>query len=281
MEEERKGEENEVEQVSSEELKKAKKKKRDITIIVVLVIVLLIGYLFTLDGVKERVSSFSLQQKSLPSVQELDRENDDQFSYVIGSLFASQLAPSLDQIRDQGDAINNEIVLQAIRDVLLEKENLSMTEEQVNEFIQLKDEQAIEEFEEESQKNAQAGEDFLSSYKERDGVTETENGVLYTALEEGSGALVGENTALVSYEGRLVDDTVFDVSPDGETVPFSASQVIPGLGEVLSSMQVGDSWEIVIPSDLAYGEQGIPESGIIGPNETLIFTLTVEGIETE
>lgn len=110
-------------------------------------------------------------------------------------------------------------------------------------------------------------------------MVETENGVLYTILEEGSGALVGEKSALVSYEGKLVDGTVFDSSQEGQTVPFSASQVIPGLGEVLSVMQVGDSWEIVIPSSLAYGEQGVP--GTIGPNETLIFTVTVEDIDSE
>ena len=241
--------------------------------------VLAVGYIFTLEGVKEKFFPFSLSQKSLAPVKELDIENDNQFSYVIGSLFASQLAPSLDQIREQGDEVNNEIVLQAIRDVLLEKKTSSMTEEQVNEFIQLKDEQAMEEFEKNAQKNAESGENFLATYKEKEGVVETENGVLYTILEEGSGALVGEKSALVSYEGKLVDGTVFDSSPEGQTVPFSASQVIPGLGEVLSVMQVGDSWEIVIPSSLAYGEQGVP--GTIGPNETLIFTVTVEDIDSE
>lgn len=133
-------------QKSSEETRKEKKKKRDFTIVVVLVVVLAVGYIFTLEGVKEKFFPFSLSQKSLAPVKELDIENDNQFSYVIGSLFALQLAPSLDQIREQGDEVNNEIVLQAIRDVLLEKKTSSMTEEQVNEFIQLKDEQAMEEF---------------------------------------------------------------------------------------------------------------------------------------
>jgi len=277
MEEAKKEEDKVIEEKSDsntlpKEVKKEKKKKRDLTIVVGLVVLLVLGHVFMLDGVQERIASFSLSQEKLSTVKELDIENADQFSYVIGSLFATRLSPPLEEIREQGEDVSNEIVLQAIRDVLLEKENTPMTADQAAEYIQLKDEQALGELE-------QVGEAFMEEYVENEDVIEADNGVLYTVLEEGSGAVVGENAALVSYTGMLIDGTVFDSSPEGETATFTASQVIPGMGELLSSMQVGDSWEMVIPSELAYGEQGIP--GVIGPNETLIFTITVEGIEAE
>jgi FKBP-type peptidyl-prolyl cis-trans isomerase len=37
-------------------------------------------------------------------------------------------------------------------------------------------------------------------------------------------------------------------------------------------MKEGDRWELVIPSDLAYGERGAPGSPI-GPNQTLVFEM--------
>ena len=42
-------------------------------------------------------------------------------------------------------------------------------------------------------------------------------------------------------------------------------------------MKVGDKWQVVIPSELAYGSKGSP--GAIGPNETLVFDIELLGIK--
>ena len=41
-------------------------------------------------------------------------------------------------------------------------------------------------------------------------------------------------------------------------------------------MSEGDKWELVIPSELAYGEQGTPP--LIGPYKLLIFKVKLEAI---
>ena len=46
--------------------------------------------------------------------------------------------------------------------------------------------------------------------------------------------------------------------------------VIPGWDEGVAGMKVGGRRLLVIPPDLAYGEQG---QGSIGPNETLVFVV--------
>ena len=69
---------------------------------------------------------------------------------------------------------------------------------------------------------------------------------------------------------RLLDGTVFDSSYDrGEPASFPLSGVIPGWTEGLQLMPVGSKWELVIPSDLAYGPRGTGRE--IGPNATLKF----------
>lgn len=76
----------------------------------------------------------------------------------------------------------------------------------------------------------------------------------------------------VHYEGRLTDGTVFDSSYErGQPATFPSDRLIPGWVEILPMMSVGDEWEIVIPSELAYGPRGA--GGSIPPNSTLIFKL--------
>ncbi len=121
--------------------------------------------------------------------------------------------------------------------------------------------------------NKKLGEDFLAENKKVEGVNVTATGLQYRILKTGSGA-TPELTSTVEthYEGTLINGTVFDSSYQrGETVSFPVNGVIPGWTEALQLMKEGDVWELVIPSDLAYGAQGA--GGLIEPNATLKFKI--------
>lgn len=59
----------------------------------------------------------------------------------------------------------------------------------------------------------------------------------------------------INYTGTLADGTVFDTSDGREslTVSLGSGQVIPGLEEALVGMSPGESKEVTIPVDKAYG----------------------------
>lgn len=61
----------------------------------------------------------------------------------------------------------------------------------------------------------------------------------------------------IHYKGTLEDGSVFDSSEGREPLGFTigSGQVIPGFEEAVMGMSVGDSKNVTIPADKAYGER--------------------------
>jgi len=99
-------------------------------------------------------------------------------------------------------------------------------------------------------------------------------------LQEGSGAEAAANdTVTVHYTGVLEDGAKFDSSLDrGEPFSFvlGSGRVIQGWEQGVLGMRVGEKRKLVVPPELAYGEQGFGD--IIPPNATLIFEVELLGI---
>lgn len=116
-----------------------------------------------------------------------------------------------------------------------------------------------------------AGKAFLEENKKKAEVKETPSGLQYVVEKEGEGAQpTAEDEVTVHYTGKLLDGTVFDSSVNrGEPATFPLNRVIPGWTEGVQLMKEGSKFTFFIPSDLAYGPQGIP--GAIPPHSTLIF----------
>ena len=120
--------------------------------------------------------------------------------------------------------------------------------------------------------NREAGEKFLAENAKKEGVKMLANGVQYKVIKEVTGAIPADTSLVkVHYEGRLLNDSVFDSSyKRGEPTIFRANQVIKGWTEALIHMPAGSVWEVYIPQDQAYGER---EQNIIKPFSTLIFKI--------
>lgn len=88
------------------------------------------------------------------------------------------------------------------------------------------------------------------------------------------------STVDVKYIGRMYTGEAFDSSytqtANGDSIfRTQPTGVIPGWQIALMNMHVGDSVEIVIPYNLAYGSSG---SGVIKPYSTLLFNLKLVDI---
>lgn len=123
----------------------------------------------------------------------------------------------------------------------------------------------------------QAQQDFLEGNAMNPFVTETESGLQYRVIEEGDGDKPTENsTVKVEHEGRLIDGTIFDATQQGQPIELAVNKFIEGFKEGLLLMKEGATYELVIPADLAYGDDGvIGTKADVCPGATVIFEVTL------
>jgi FKBP-type peptidyl-prolyl cis-trans isomerase FklB len=137
------------------------------------------------------------------------------------------------------------------------------------------------------------GKAFLEAKKAEEGVIELPSGVLYKVLEAGSGE------AHATYEGNTRSEydawtaQEFSQDPRGKTYESTRGlgpskggkklgnvlrprEAIKGISEVLQLVVEEDSWEVYVPSELGYGDEGNGEE--VGPGDALVWKIDVRGV---
>lgn len=123
-----------------------------------------------------------------------------------------------------------------------------------------------------------ANEAFLAANATKPGVVLRPSGLQYRVIKHGKGRTpTATDTVSVAYKGQLIDGTVFDQATPAHPLEYTMGKFIPGWVEALSLMKEGDEWELVIPSNLAYGEEGA--GNVIPPNQTLIFDMQLLAVK--
>ena len=203
------------------------------------------------------------------------RTDQQMFSYTLGYQIGGQLAA---QIREGGLDLDPDAFAQAIADVLSGRPP-AMTTAEMEAALEMRQQQEKVRKNDAAETGRPRGEAFQAEYSQRQGVVATASGLQYRVIETGEGRSPGPaDTVVVHYVGRLIDGAEFDSSRDrGTPATFSLGGIIPGWQEALQLMHEGDVWEVVIPSELAYGARGAGTS--IGPNETLVFEIELISVK--
>lgn len=121
-------------------------------------------------------------------------------------------------------------------------------------------------------KTEQEGIDFLAANKLKDEITETDSGLQYEVITEGTGGYANDdNFVRVHYHGTLLDGTVFDSTTErGSSVILGLKSLIEGFSEGVKLMKVGSKYKFYLPYEIAYEDRGQPG---IPPYSMLTFEI--------
>ena len=184
-------------------------------------------------------------------------------------------------LKYQGADVDPDLIAKGIKDMMSGKTILTQQEMQEtlrNWQMEMRNKRTAQQ-KVEGEKNQKEGEAFLAANAKKDGVKTLPGGLQYQVLNSGNGPTPKSNDVVrTHYRGTLIDGTEFDSSyTRGQPFVTPVNRVIRGWTEALTHMKVGDKWRLYVPSDLAYGQRGMPPK--IGPNTVLIFDMELLGIE--
>ena len=128
------------------------------------------------------------------------------------------------------------------------------------------------------EKNKTEGLAFREEYKLKEGVTETESGLLYEVITLGEGVKPTlSDTVLCHYHGTNVKGEVFDSSVQRKKpAAFPLENVIKGWAEGVQLMPVGSKFRFVVKPEIGYKNREISKE--LGPYSTMIFEVELMGI---
>jgi FKBP-type peptidyl-prolyl cis-trans isomerase len=193
-------------------------------------------------------------------------------SYAMGMMYGQNWQPV-------GLKVDPEFVARGIRDVQSGGTTLLSMQEMHDTLDAYQKEFIAKKHMEVAAKSKAEGEAFLAANKNNPGVVTLPDGLQYKVITNGTGATPTlTDIVTVNYRGTFINGREFDSSAKtGHPAQFPVGGVIRGWTEALTHMKVGSKWQLFVPSELAYGEQGIRD---IPPNFVLIFELELLSIQS-
>lgn len=198
-----------------------------------------------------------------------DKADEEKTLYALGLLLGrnlSELTLSKAELASVEKGINDQVLGAKPKVELLEYQ------QKIQEFARKRHEAA-------TAKTKGEAKAYLDKAAKEPGAQQLPSGLVFKTLTPGKGASpAATDKVKVNYEGKLLNGTVFDSSyKRGEPVSFPLNGVIKCWTEGVQKMHVGETAQLVCPSDIAYGDRGNPPT--IPGGSTLIFKVELLGID--
>lgn len=216
------------------------------------------------------------QEEEPSTPEETSSSNEEKWSYALGRQQGERIMQSLGSSSRE---LERDSFLAGLVDAMDKNPSAFSIDELDTARLALRN-QVYEREKQLAEENLEAAENFLTELREHPGILSTDSGLLYKVVKHGVGERYDGASGtqfLVRYRATVQDGTEFDSTSNSSPIKLDLN-VVPGFREALTMMQVGAQWKIYVKPSLGYGAGR--RSSIVGPNELLIFEVSLDGIES-
>ncbi|AEO08865.1 FKBP-type peptidyl-prolyl cis-trans isomerase FkpA precursor [Buchnera aphidicola str. Ak (Acyrthosiphon kondoi)] len=213
-------------------------------------------------------------QASNSELKDKFHNNNEKLAYALGVSIGNYVNQSFEKQKKMGIELDKNNLLKGIQDVI--SDHLKLSHQEISLLLKelekkIKHANKIQ-FEKNAKENFIQGELYMKNFSKVKNVKKTSTGLLYLIEREGEGEVLTNDTKItVHYKGVLINGVEFDNSyRRGKPISLMLKDVILGWQEGLKYIKKGGKIKLVIPPNLAYGDQEV--NGIPG-NSTLIFDI--------
>lgn len=191
-------------------------------------------------------------------------EEEDKYSYLMGHQYIQ------DALKDTMFNFNEHYFILGALQALDESEDyfteadLKRIRMEFEQFMQTAaqrmQEKEIAAFNARGEKFKNMHDDFIANYlKEHPNAKRTPSGVIYEKIKDGVGPFPSDKDFVTFLSnGKFMDGVQFDNSLETQQPKqFMLNQIFPGLREIVEMMNKGSRYKVVVPYDLAFGEEGV------------------------
>ena len=209
---------------------------------------------------------------------EMLKPDDMQQAYAAGVMLGRDMLNLQAAQQQLGLKTDNRILMAGIHDALNRK--VLLNESALDGALQRAEERVQKARLVVIREQKKAGATWLEKFRKQKGVKQAEGGFWYRSEYAGDGEFIrGDDTLVdVVVTEKLTDGTVVeDMDARGRVISQVLGEYPPVFREALMLMKNHGTMELVVPPELAYGDDGYPPR--IPPGATMLYTLRVEGIK--
>lgn len=208
----------------------------------------------------------SCGQKNNPASIPLANHTDS-ISYIIGADYAALLMSNEFEVNPEAFYKGFDFAIKGIdqfpdsvKKAMIDKLNVE-NQQKAREQLIIK-----------AKQNKELGAKFLAENKMKEGVVQMPDGLQYKIFKKGHGpSPTASDSVLIHYRAMFIDGTTFDESYKRGPQVARINGVVKGLAEGLQMMNTGSIYELYMPSDLAYGDQGV--NNVIPGGAAVIYSV--------
>jgi len=229
----------------------------------------------------------SCNEKTAPQESEYERKDLEKPTELVDRMsytFGYDITEGVKMLDTNDQRVNYDYLIAGIIDGLNEKTPmLDETERMqlIGELQKIQTENDKIRYNQKMKEIQELGETFkelspkmVEEYKNKDGWNATESGLLYKIIKDEEGVTPPENMVVAAHvRGELPNGEVFEntFEEGGKPIDMPIEGLVYGFKEAVMMMSVGDVYEFVIPSKLAFSEMG--SGSRIPPNSALKMKL--------